>query len=760
MINDKCKMINDKCSGFSLIEVLVAISLMALIAVYLGARAGDLDPEDKFYKTCYMMEEIKEAIIGRPGLYCNGIRQFTGYVSDMGNLPNLYYFDNQEKEFVQVTHAESGRIEADGLADALKQGHRPQPWALWRKTEGMPEWKYHEEKGQLWAGWSGPYIDPPAGGALRDAWGNQFLFVVGEVVGYEDNYIKKTYRCKKTYISEDGKDGRSFACGPESDCGESYWEMINEDEKMNFRTWIDVGTETWPQADPPLTPLQLEKLRTKQEKFYGPGCLTIISLGKNGKPGGDGLDKDIQIVIEPVEYMGEVAGHAGARGELFADRVCLYYPDYTEDGGGIKSLCIPESGKMEDNSYLFAEQDVKKVEKYKCTGGMYERCKESPDWDTANCSCRQYETAIIYHCWCKESCEYFYYDNWCCTNALNRDPCICRGNCNCADSGDPDACRQDNPDYSGQLPEDYPKPMPWEPPWEPPDDVRKCIAPHPNYPGNPPQDICIDAYCREDMSGAAACGGECMYCCNDNIECAEQPPIRYCDEWRCDYDIGDGVDGCDCSPDYVEEDLDDCYSGINFSFGATPACKTTKEDKWSCVGGGYVRGNLPSGCTCGEYECLEYYCGCPEYCHENYPQFVCWSELLTCQNQSHLETGQNPFDHPDCTCDEWGDGEYSNLCVGAACIKRKVTCWGGCSGHVITCSCDKYGGTCLELICDDYIEGRECVRTTINSEIEYEDPNRVEMNIPTGIRSIKADKNYYMFSVCPGGNWIGTVRGD
>ena len=97
------------CKGFSLIEVLVAISLMAFLAVYLGAKTAEMATEDKFYKTCYMMEEIKEAIIGREGLYCNGVRQFTGYVSDMGNLPNLYYYLDEDR-FMQKVTAGSMRL--------------------------------------------------------------------------------------------------------------------------------------------------------------------------------------------------------------------------------------------------------------------------------------------------------------------------------------------------------------------------------------------------------------------------------------------------------------------------------------------------------------------------------------------------------------------------------------------------------------------------------------------------------------------------
>ena len=85
--------INDNCPGFSLIEVMVILALMAALALFLGSKINNIDTDLGFDKTCHMMEEIKEAIIGKQGLYCNGTRQFTGYVSDMGTMPGLFYVD-------------------------------------------------------------------------------------------------------------------------------------------------------------------------------------------------------------------------------------------------------------------------------------------------------------------------------------------------------------------------------------------------------------------------------------------------------------------------------------------------------------------------------------------------------------------------------------------------------------------------------------------------------------------------------------------
>ena len=509
----------------------MVISLMALLAVFLGAKSNELFSEDKFYKTCYMMEEIKEAIIGRPGHYCNGVQQFTGYVSDMGNLPNLYCFDD-DKKFVQVTHrAESGKIEAtegDGgdslLANTLKQEHRPQPMALWSKGIGdLPEWKYHEDA-QLWAGWRGPYIDPPLSGVLRDAWGNPFLFVIGEVVGLKSE--GRTYRCKETYVST-----RENLGAPGTPDGDKYWEVIDEEEEMNFRTWQDLGTAIVKDTDGNVLEGNdiPESLQTKQEKFYAAGCLTVISLGADKEPGGEGLDKDISIVIDPTEYMGEVAGNVGNRPELFANKVCLYYPNYTEEGGDIEELCIPESGEMENNSQLLEYEDpFNPGDLY--TGVNFRfgtatammnvdrgwACDCSTDNRPAeDCYCAEYEH-MSYHCYIMDEyvapdypmcCQLRFYNS---QHLLSEDPCICT--------------RLANPHECSLR-----------------DDFNSCA------------DVCVEGWCKEEVNCEALDETFAKYGMTiDSIIC-EPDEQDVCARWTCDEEI----DGCDCTRLYESTEYDD-----------------------------------------------------------------------------------------------------------------------------------------------------------------------------------------------------------
>ena len=122
------------------------------MGLFIGMMAkvfGASDSQRRFDETRQRMQEIKQAILGAPGAYINGQRQFTGYISDIGNLPLL---------------------NADG-----------QPENLW-KQNGLPDWEYQKEgvDTRIWCGWRGPYIEVPSGDVLKDSWGNAFKFSIAD----------------------------------------------------------------------------------------------------------------------------------------------------------------------------------------------------------------------------------------------------------------------------------------------------------------------------------------------------------------------------------------------------------------------------------------------------------------------------------------------------------------------------------------------------------------------------------------------------
>lgn len=138
--------------GFTLLELLVVVSLLGLLsltAVALFENAGD---QDRFEATRSRLASIRTAIIGDTTRTLNGEPILSGYVADMGRLPSniaeLLVEDDAALGVSQTAWAEYD------MADVYVAGLT----------------------GKLYAGWRGPYLfgSPEASGAaFRDGWGTQ-----------------------------------------------------------------------------------------------------------------------------------------------------------------------------------------------------------------------------------------------------------------------------------------------------------------------------------------------------------------------------------------------------------------------------------------------------------------------------------------------------------------------------------------------------------------------------------------------------------
>ena len=129
-------------------EVLVVIAIIGMLTLVSTAILVDRKNPEKFDRTTQEMQEIKAAILGVRGIYTNGQRQFTGFVSHLGTLPTL---------------DENGQPKALWTDDLNGDG-----------SPDIPGWAYNEDF-RISMGWRGPYIDCP-GEYLKDAWGNPLMF--------------------------------------------------------------------------------------------------------------------------------------------------------------------------------------------------------------------------------------------------------------------------------------------------------------------------------------------------------------------------------------------------------------------------------------------------------------------------------------------------------------------------------------------------------------------------------------------------------
>jgi hypothetical protein len=388
----------NKENGFSLLEILVALTLTVLVVVYLGTRLYDAaGGESAFDRTVHTMEEIREAILGRPG-YANGVRQFTGYVADMGNLPSLY--TRTDGGAVRVDYA-TADLESifDGTFATIVQ-----PVSLWTRDidgdgrDDIPDnalWQYHADH-SIWAGWKGPYIAPPAGGVLRDGWGKPLIFVNGELVNVEikdpgtpGQTITRTYRCTRTHQSRLSAQLTDLTRKPGTSAGSPYWQEISlsGNRHIDVYAWVAGGKDVYVGVGGTGSAVY-EDIPLNNEYYYH-DALAVISYGRDGEPGGDGMDKDLILNIYSQQYTGEVGGHAAftdAHYTRHTATVTLHYPDFTEDGGRVKAepILIENNDAGYGINFRFgAALAVEPTDDWIC-----EDCDTSPPEELCECDAR------------------------------------------------------------------------------------------------------------------------------------------------------------------------------------------------------------------------------------------------------------------------------------------------------------------------------------------------------------------------------------
>jgi prepilin-type N-terminal cleavage/methylation domain-containing protein len=142
--------------GFSLLELLLVVSLLGMLALATTAMVDNTDDQQRFELTRTRLQQIKTAMIGDTSRTLNGEPMISGFVADMGRLPNCL------KELLVKEDCDPST---------------PLPLADWTLLyfDGVDTSVPASSVGQLRGGWRGPYLETmpeTTGYAFRDGWAN------------------------------------------------------------------------------------------------------------------------------------------------------------------------------------------------------------------------------------------------------------------------------------------------------------------------------------------------------------------------------------------------------------------------------------------------------------------------------------------------------------------------------------------------------------------------------------------------------------
>ncbi|MBU6152758.1 MAG: type II secretion system protein GspG [Bdellovibrionales bacterium] len=129
--------------GFTLIEVLMVVGLIAILALASMDMLADYVDESRYQETIAKLEQLKVALVGDPAIRNQGIRTSFGIFGDLGGLP---------------------AAPTPGLGALISNSSYP----AFAPDNGV----------RLSFGWSGPYLTLPNPGASvdTDAWGTAIQY--------------------------------------------------------------------------------------------------------------------------------------------------------------------------------------------------------------------------------------------------------------------------------------------------------------------------------------------------------------------------------------------------------------------------------------------------------------------------------------------------------------------------------------------------------------------------------------------------------
>ncbi|MCL7419900.1 MAG: prepilin-type N-terminal cleavage/methylation domain-containing protein [Methylobacter sp.] len=143
--------------GFTLLEMTVVLLLMTLLASVAIRETNGLSFQVRYEQTRERLERIREAILGNPRQIINGQQAVSGFVADMGRLPDNLHELLEQNFCSDRTYSTQATCEAAGKT-----------WNV------QTDWQPHSTSG-LWYGWRGPYLNISGSAldddAFTDGWG-------------------------------------------------------------------------------------------------------------------------------------------------------------------------------------------------------------------------------------------------------------------------------------------------------------------------------------------------------------------------------------------------------------------------------------------------------------------------------------------------------------------------------------------------------------------------------------------------------------
>ena len=171
--------------GFTLLEMVVVLTILALLAtVAVRSLDGQLD-QSKYDATISGMQNIQDAVIGPANQRLpDGMVSVTGFVADMGRLPQVL----PVKQADGVTPVTISTLQSDGTTVARNVNG---PVELWSNPNGFFPFEQRRANSSEVAatdqdsdvyvpcGWRGPYLRLGIGQTdPRDGWGNPYDFLL------------------------------------------------------------------------------------------------------------------------------------------------------------------------------------------------------------------------------------------------------------------------------------------------------------------------------------------------------------------------------------------------------------------------------------------------------------------------------------------------------------------------------------------------------------------------------------------------------